>query len=136
VKIQMTALSLATLMLAACGNDPQDVAEDQMEVRAEQSAMAAGTEPVALGLTERQLLDADVYGTAGEELGEVQEIVRAGAAGVTGLIVEIEDSSPDRYVELPIDGLTVMRRDDDADISAPMTRADLMAMPEIDITAR
>jgi len=134
MKAIIFALGAPLLLVTACADDQQEVAEDQMETSAQQSAVLGGTEPVALGLTELQLLDADVYGVAGVELGDVQRIMRGASGEVTGLLVEVEDSSPDRYVELPLEGLTVMQRGDDTDISTTLTRDQLIAMPEIDIT--
>ena len=136
MKTMLITLALPVSLLAACSDDPQEVAQDQMEASAEQSAVAAGPQVAALGLTELQLLDADVFGVAGEELGEVQQIVRNPAGEVTALLVEIEDSSPDRFVELPLTGMTVMQRGNDADISATMTRDQLMAMPEVVLPVR
>ena len=129
-------LGLPLSLLSACADDPQEVAQDQMETTAEQAAVAAGPQVAALGLTELQLLDADVYGVAGAELGEVQQIVRNPAGEVTALLVEIEDSTPDRFVEVPLTGMTVMQRGDDADISTTMTRDQLMAMPEVVLPVR
>ena len=129
-------LGLPLSLLSACADDPQEAAQDQMETAAEQSAVAAGPQVAALGLTEMQLLDADVFGVAGAELGEVQQIVRNPAGEVTGLLVEIEDSTPDRFVELPLTGMTVMQRGDDADISTTMTRDQLIAMPEVVLPVR
>ena len=132
MKTKILALGLPILLLAACADDPQDQIQDD----AQQSAIAAGATPAALGLTELQLLDADVYGVAGGELGEVQQIVRSASGEVIALLVEIEDSDPDRFVRLPLDGMAVMKRGADTDISAPLTRRQLMAMPEIDLTVK
>jgi len=134
VNTKIFAFSLPVLLLSACADDAQEVAQDQMENTAEQTAIVAGAEPAALGLTELQLLDADVFGAAGVELGDVQRIMRDASGQVTGLLVEIEDSNPDRYVELPLEGMTVTQRGDDTDISTTLTRDQLIAMPEIDIT--
>ncbi len=136
MKTMLLTLALPVSLLAACSDDAQEVAQDQMETTAEQSAVAAGPQVAALGLTELQLLDADVFGVAGAELGEVQQIVRNPAGEVTALLVEIEDSTPDRFVELPLTGMTVMQRGDDTDISTSMTRDQLMAMPEVVLPVR
>ena len=61
------------------------------------------------------------------------EQVRRDAAGaVTGLLVEIEDSEPDRYVEVPLDGLTVTEGGvlSDAALQTELTAQDLAAMPD------
>ena len=73
-------LAGATALLAACNNSSTDIAEDQVEDAAEATAAAAGPTPAALGLTETQLLDADLLGTGGtrHQAVAVDETVEAG----------------------------------------------------------
>ena len=126
---------LAALALAACETEAEqqaDMTEDRIEQQAEQSAAAAGDQIAALGLTERQLLDADLVAMDGTELGDVEQIRRDGAGAVTGLLIEIEDSEPDRYVEVPLEGLSVTEGGilSDANLQTEMTAQDLAAMPD------
>ena len=126
---------LAALALVACESEAEQQAEateDRIEQRAEQSAAAAGDEIAALGLTERQLLDADLIAPDGTELGDVEQVRRNASGAVTGLVVEIEDSEPDRYVEVPLDGLSVTEGGalSDANLQTDMTAQDLAAMPD------
>lgn len=109
--------------------------EDRIEQQAEQSAAEAGDEIAAMGLTERQLLDADLVSADGTELGDVEQVRRDAAGTVTGLLVEIEDSEPDRYVEVPLDGLTVTDGGvlSEANLQTDMTAQDLAAMPDASI---
>ena len=60
----------AAALLAAC-NDKNEAAEDKLERAAETSATVAGPLPAALGLSEAQLLEADIVGADGKELGDV-----------------------------------------------------------------
>ena len=78
------------------------------------------------------MLDADLIAPDGTELGDVEQVRRDGAGAVTGLLIEIEDSEPDRYVEVPLDGLTVTEGGmlSDANLQTEMTAQDLAAMPD------
>lgn len=128
-------LPLAAIALAACDSDADrqaDATEDRIERLADQSAAAAGDEIAALGLTERQLLDADLVGEDGTELGDVEQVRRDSSGAVTALLVEIEDSNPDRYVELPVTGLSATEGGilQDTDLRTSMTAQDLAALPD------
>ncbi len=126
---------LAALALGACESEAEqqaELTEDRIEQQAEQSAAAAGDAIAALGLTERQLLDAELVAPDGTELGDIEQVRRDAAGAVTGLLVEIEDSEPDRYVEVPLDGLTVTEGGvlSDANLQTELTAQDLSAMPD------
>lgn len=126
-------LPLALAALSACESEAEhqaDVVEDQIEMQAEQSAAASGDDVVALGLTERQLLDADLVAEDGSELGDVEQVRRDASGAATGLLVEIEDSNPDRYVVVPLDGLSVRGEGNSADLQTSMTAQDLAALPD------
>lgn len=127
------ALPLAVAALAACDSQAEreaDRAEDQLEQEAEASAVAAGNTVAALGLTEAQLLDADLVAADGADLGDVEQVRRDSSGMVEGLLVEVEDSNPDRYVVVPIDGLTRTSTGDDVDLSTTMTAAELAGLPD------
>ena len=125
-----TAALACAVALAGC-NNKADVAEDKMEHAAKAQAQAAGSEEAALGLTEMQLLKADLRGIGGVELGDVVKIDRDGTGAVTRLLIEIEDSNPDRFVYIPITGLSTIARGDDTDLETSMTRAELDALPDV-----
>lgn len=125
-----TAALACAVALAGC-NNKADVAEDKMEHAAKAQAQAAGPEEAALGLTEMQLLKADLRGIGGVELGDVVKIDRDGTGAVTRLLIEIEDSNPDRFVYIPITGLSTIARGDDTDLETSMTRAELDALPDV-----
>jgi len=131
--IRYAALPLALAALTACESKAErqaDAAEDRIEQQADQSAVAAGNAVAALGLTERQLLDADLASAGGVELGDVEQVRRGSTGAVTGLLIEIEDSNPDRFVVVPIEGLTVRPDGDDRDLQTTMTAQDLATMPD------
>lgn len=131
----LAILPLAALALTACESEAEQQADatgDRIEQQADQSAAAAGDEIAALGLTERQLLDADLVAADGTELGDVEQVRRDASGAVTALLVEVEDSEPDRYVERPLDGLTATTGGimNDTDVQTTMTAQDLAAMPD------
>ena len=120
----------STALLSAC-TDSNDAAEDKLERTAEASAAVSGPAPVALGLNEAQLLDAELVGADGIELGDVAQVARGADGKVDRLLVEIEDSNPDRYVHVPVAGLKTIVRGTDTDLSTTMTKAELAALPEV-----
>ncbi len=135
----LATTGLALAALAACDSQAErdaDRLEDQVERDARASAAASGDAEAALGLTERQLLDADLLATDGTELGDVEQVRRDASGAVTGLLIEIEDSNPDRFVLIPLDGLTTRPDGNDIDLVTAMTAAELAALPDADLTAR
>lgn len=135
MKIHLLAAVCSLGLLSAC-NDANDAVEDKMEREAEASASAAGPAEVALGLNEAQLLDAELIGPNNVELGNVAQVVRDDAGKVDRLLVEVEDSNPDKYVHVPIAGLKTVVRGTDTDLSTTMTKAQLDALPAVTLPAR
>ena len=137
-KLTLVALAASTAMLAACGDtaaeQEQDRLEDQVEMQADQSAVAAGNEEAALGMTEAQLIDADLVTADGTELGEIETVRRDDAGMVSGLVVELE-GTPDRWVEIPMADLTTRADGSDMDVQTSMTAEDLAALPDADMGA-
>lgn len=127
----VAALALATLSACESAAEKQaDATEDRIERQADASAAAAGTAPAALGLTETQLLEADLVAADGTDLGDVEQVRRSASGTVESLLVEIENSDPDRYVLVPLKGLRTRVDGDDTDLETTMTAADLTAMPD------
>lgn len=123
-------LAAPLLLVAACGDSssPTPVVQDNGLVTA---APAPGNDG-ALGLTEAQLRDADLVDANGVDLGDVEGVVRGADGAITDLLVEIEDTSPDREVLVPIAGLTAVRNGNDWDVRTDtLTREQLMALPEV-----
>ena len=130
----MHSLAFTVTMLSACNNS-NDAAEDKLERDAEVQATAAGPAEVALGLSEAQLLEADLVGADGRELGDIVQVVRGADGKVDRLLVEIEGPGPDRFVHVPIADLKSVVRGTDTDLSTTMTKEQLAALPEVKITA-
>lgn len=126
----MKMILLAPIALLAACESGTEQAEERLETAAEASAAAAGPAPAALGLSEAQLIDADLRGAGGIELGSVEAVRRDAQGAVDRLVIEIEDSHPDRFVEVPLAGLTPALRGDDVDLSTSMTREQLAALPD------
>ncbi len=122
------ALACSTALLSGCDNSA-DRAEDKLEADAEASAVAAGPTIAALGLTEMQLLDADLLGANGVDLGDVEAVLKGADGTADRLLVEVGGSKPDKFVAVPIAGLAVIRQGDDIDLSSEMTKAEIMALP-------
>jgi hypothetical protein len=134
MKVHLLAALGSVALLSAC-NDRDDAAEDKLERDASASAAAAGPAEAALGLNEAQLLEADLVGADGTELGDVAQVVRDASGKVDRLLVEIEDSNPDRFVHVPVAGLKTIVRGTDTDLSTTMTKQQLIALPEVRLPA-
>lgn len=134
--MRIGTLALIGLAALAGCNSPDKAAEEKMERDAESQAIAAGPTEAALGLSEVQLLDAELVGPGNVELGDVVRIERDASGNVDRLLVEIEDSNPDRFVHVPIAGLKPIVRGTDTDLQTTMTAADLKALPEVKIAAQ
>ena len=135
---RLAALPLLAVALAACESEAEqqaDATEDRIEQQAAASAAAAGDALVALGLTERQLLEADLVTADGADLGDVEQVRRGADGAVEGLLVEIEDSDPDRYGVVPLAGLTTRLRGGDTDLQTTMIAQDLAALPDASLDA-
>lgn len=120
------------LFVAACGSSdqtPTAVAAGAPTAAAVLPTAAAATG--ALGLTEVQLRDADLIDAADLDLGDVEAVARGADGAITGLIVEIEDTTSDRFVQIPLDGLQAVQRGNDWDVRTTATKDALLALPEV-----
>lgn len=133
-KLPLALVCSAAALLSAC-SDKNDAAEDRMEQAAEASAAKAGPAPVALGLSEAQLLGADLVDAKGVELGDVAGVARDASGKVDRLLVEIEDSNPDRFVHVPVAGLTTVAQGSDTNVATKMTAQQLAALPTVKLPA-
>jgi hypothetical protein len=130
----MRSITIVGLMLVA-GCSDASVPAAQADGAAPNQAVTAAPgnalvdRVVSLGLTARQLEDAEIVDASGRELGDVERLVFGADGELLTLVVEIEDSDPDRFVMLPLEGLTVVQRGDDRDLQAQMTREQLAALP-------
>jgi hypothetical protein len=124
--------ALAFLGLQACSDDGAADAPAVGGAAATPSTAATTTDDriLALGLTRRQLEDADLKTAAGVEIGEVEAVITDATGAVAGLAIEVEGASPDRFVRLPLDGLQATQNGDDRDLQTDLTREQLLALPE------
>jgi hypothetical protein len=128
----LAASVCAAAFVAGCNQAATDAPADTATTAAEPApaaSPAAGWDRVALGLREQQLLSADLLGIDGVELGSVKGLLTGADGRVDRLLVEVEDSDPDRYVAVPVQGLTVLTRGSDIDVVSTMTVAQLAALP-------
>lgn len=130
IKTITPALAMA-LVLAACSDSKpaEQVNQDMPATTPADTAAEYSESKTVLGMTMRQLRDADIVNADGLEIGEVERIVRDATGTVTKLLVEVEDSDPDYIVEIPLEGLTPKQNGDDWDLVTSMSRDDLMALP-------
>lgn len=127
MRISVIVSAAAISILGACGES----AEDRIEKQAEVGAAVSGPAKVALGLTEAQLIDAELLGDKGAELGDVAAVVRDKNGKVDRLLIAVEDSQPDRFVHVPVTGLTPIMHGDGIKLSSPLTKANVASMVEV-----
>jgi len=133
--MRLATLSAVILLplLVACESEAErqaDLTEDRIEQQATASAVASGNQVVALGLTEAQLLDADLVTADGTDLGDVEQVRRGPDGAVEGVLVSIENTDPDRYVIVPLEGLTTRVQGSDTDLQTTLTAQGLAALPD------
>lgn len=138
--MRLATLSAVILipLLVACESQAErqaDLTEDRIEQQANASAVAAGSQIVALGLTEAQLLDADLVGADGTDLGDIEQVRRGPDGAVEGVLVSIENTDPDRYVLVPLKGLTTRVRGRDTDLQTTLNAQGLAALPDAPLDA-
>lgn len=125
--------AFAIASLQACSDGDGDRAPDagaQAPTAGTAAAGPAGEPILALGLTRRQLEDADLKTAGGVEIGEVEAVISDASGAVVELAVEVEGTTPDRFVRMPLDGLRLVETGDDRDLQTDMTRDALLALPE------
>ncbi len=124
-------VAAATALLAACSQQKEEAAPPAAEPNAAPAPGAAGLtrhEPMALGLTVAQLEEADLLSSNGSDLGDVERVDVDSAGKVTGLIVA-PTGPGERWVRLPLTGLTVKTDGDDHEVVTTMTWEELKALP-------
>lgn len=129
----LAAATCAAALVAGCDNQPATPAATDAATEtaaATPAAPATGWDRAALGLREQQLLEADLLGIDGVELGSIEGLLTGPDGRVDRLLVEVEDSEPDRFVAVPVQGLTVLTRGADIDVVSTMTVAQLAALPD------
>jgi hypothetical protein len=131
------------LVLAACSDDPpQPPAGTEVTANGAISAPAPVLTPKALpsaagpgtafGLSTKQIEDADLVDAGGKDLGDVHRVETDASGDIDAVIVEIDDTDPDRFVRLPLARLTAVADGDDWDLRALTSRAELIALPQVE----
>lgn len=130
--IKLGLVSIVACGGAACASETErqaDTAEDRVEQQAESNAAASGDTIAALGMTERQLLASDLVTADGTELGDVTQLRRNAQGALDGLLIEIENSDRDRFVIVPMNGLSARHGAMGNYVQTIMTAQDLDALP-------
>jgi hypothetical protein len=135
----LAAAACATVLVAGCNNNtatdaPADgttTAAETPTTAAATATPAAGWDRAALGLREAQLIGADLLAIDNVEVGEIRSLLTGPEGRVDRLLVELDDTDPDRFVEVPVQGLTVLTRGADIDIVSAMTAEQLKALPDV-----
>ena len=136
--LKFAALPLAVLSLAACNSQADQEAaldKERLEKQEKDDAAEKGTEDAALGMTDLQLVDADLVSPDGSELGDVEAVHRNEAGAVDGLYIELANTDPDRFVLIPLDGLKSRMDGNGLDVQTDMTEADLAKLPDAKMPA-
>ncbi|MEN5052233.1 MULTISPECIES: hypothetical protein [Brevundimonas] len=134
MRILLAAASAAALM-AACSEAPPKPAKtpeaspDAASAPRMTHTAAPAAGATALGLTVKQLEDADLITPAGIDLGDVQKVDVDASGAITGLIIEPAGEGGPRWVRISLDGLTPRKEGDDYDLVSDMTLEQLKAMP-------
>ena len=114
------AVSLAAL-LGACS-------EPKKEAEPAAAAAPALPEPMALGLKASQFGGSNLLSTNGADLGDVVRVDVDSGGKATGLIVA-PTGPGQRWVRLPLDGLTIKVDGPYHDVVTPMSWEQVKALP-------
>lgn len=137
----LTALPL--VLVAACADDaPKAPAGTEVtangSIAAPAPTMTATNLPsasgpgTAFGLTTKQIEDADLVDAAGNDLGDIHRVETDASGNIDTVIVEIVDTDPDRFVRMPLTRLTAIADGDDWNLRAATSRAELIALPQVE----
>lgn len=134
---------LPLLFVVACSNDPPAppagtevtangaISAPAPTVTASNLPSASGP-GTAFGLTTRQIEDADLVDVAGKDLGDIHRVETDASGNIDAVIVEIADTDPDRFVRMPLTRLTAVADGDDWNLRAATSRAELIALPQVE----
>jgi hypothetical protein len=117
----LIVLASVAALLAACS-------EQKKEAPPAAPPAAMPDEPVALGLKASQFSGSNLLSTNGSDLGDVVRIDVNSAGRATGLIVA-PTGPGQRWVRLPLDGLTVKVDGPYHDVVTPLTWEEVKALP-------
>ena len=129
-------VSVAGLAMAACSDREDDVVQQAAPGAAPQPVsetradVAQTTAALAFGMTREQLEDADLIGTDGTDLGDVETLVLDPAGALTHVVVELNGpGSPE--VQVPVAQVRGLARNNNAekDLTTDLTVPQLQALP-------
>ncbi|WP_312687570.1 PRC-barrel domain-containing protein, partial [Brevundimonas nasdae] len=112
---------------AAAPADTAPAAGPAMTAQPDAAAMTQG-EPLVLGLRSAQLEGANLLSTDGTDVGDVQKVDVSSDGKATGLIVA-PTGVGERWVRLPLAGLTVKTLGDDHVVVTGLTLDQVKALP-------
>lgn len=122
----LIVLASAAALLAACSQH-KEKAPPPAEAPAVSDALTRD-EPIALGLTAAQFDGANLLSTNGSDLGDVVRVDVNSAGKAVGLIVA-PTGPGQRWVRLPLDGLTVKVNGPYHDVVTTRTWEEVKALP-------
>ena len=138
MKLITTLMTGAVLLgVAACDNRTDDVVQTPngggvaQPVTNEQADLATAQTALALGMTRKELEDADLVSPQGVDLGDIESLVMDASGQVTHLVVDL-DGPGDVNVLLPIGQVQAQVSADgrDKDLKTTLTIAELTALPK------
>lgn len=133
---RLLALAAASLAVgaAACSDRDDDIVQQPspgapaVPVAAGQAEAAANQAALALGMTRKQLEDANLVSRANVELGEVETLVVDAGGALTHLVVELEGPGDVRVI-VPVADVAPIDRNGGKDLVTDLTLAQLQALP-------
>lgn len=131
------------LGLAACSDDPPAApAGTEVTTNGAISAPAPVLTPrvlpsasgpgTAFGLTTHQIEGADLVDVRGTDLGDVHRVETDASGNIADIVLEIDDTDPDRFVRLPLARFTAVADGDEWDLRAATSRDELIALPQVE----
>lgn len=136
--ISLMAAAAAVLSLAACGdNRTDDVVQTPagggtaVPVTNEKADLATAQTALALGMTRKELEDADLVSAQGVDLGDVESLVMDANGKVSHLVVEVDLPGDDIQVLLPLDKVEAHTSADgrEKDLKTNLTVGELQSLP-------
>lgn len=119
----------ATALLAACSQQKENPPAAAAPASASPAAPSvAQDEPMVLGVRSAQLEGANLLSSDGSDVGDVEKVDVNSEGKATGLIVA-PTGVGERWVRLPLDGLTVKALGDDHVVVTALTLDQVKALP-------
>ena len=124
----LVCLVASTALLAGCSKkDSDQTATPGADASVAAAATASAPAVAALGLTEQQLLDADVVNGVGVDFGDVEAVLRDASGAVDRVNVKLDKGG--KMVTLKTADLTTTQDGNDWDLVTKLTREEISALP-------